>query len=246
MKYFSSVSIVAFTAFVLLSCTKSNDAAVATTATATPPVTAAPASINWKEKLKGTVWSGQYNYTAAAYNGLQPFSIELFDDGTLLWSDETSTRPGGIWKVQGDQVTFVFPNSTTLSANVSQDSMSHFSNPAINGFGIANLFPSVRPERSLITGNSYTTVINNQAVKITFLANGKVEIIKGARVFDADAYTIAGAGIQFNYTFTVSPLEKVYFYVLFGNNYAMLTGVEAHHVNAYAPKEYYNWTATKQ
>ena len=88
--------------------------------------------MNWNEALRNTAWTGQFNYTAGAHMGSQPFSITMNEDGTLTWSDSGSTRPGGTWKVNNDRVTITFPNNTTISATVSNNSWSHFvSEPSV-------------------------------------------------------------------------------------------------------------------
>jgi hypothetical protein len=204
--------------------------------------TTAPAT-NWAEELKGTVWAGDYNYTAGAYTGLQPFSVVMANDGTLTWSDNASTRPGGNWSVTGNKVTIKFPGGAALSADVTNDSWSNFKDiTSGNGFQVTSIQRAVTPSTALLDNTNWSGTFNGKAVTINFLPFNKL-------VFSADAYanklayTIEGAGFRFTYL----SLGYIYYsYATILKNTSLINGlITAKQSIGDNRLYYYPWTATK-
>jgi hypothetical protein len=64
----------------------------------------------------------EFKYKPGAYIGLQAFTIEMNNDGTLTWIDMSSARPG----LKDNQVSIVFPGDINLSADVSDTNWDQF------------------------------------------------------------------------------------------------------------------------
>ena len=182
MKQLLSFIILGIAAVSASSCKKSNDASNSIT--------------NWNEYLKNTVWAGEFRYTKGSFTGLQPFSIELNADGTVSWTDVASTRPGGVWTVKDSVVTLVFPNMTSNAATLSKDKWSKFTNPAINGFDLANLSLTAIPVAEQLNTHTWIGKYGKTAdIILHFLQGQKMSFLSYN-----EAYTIHGAGVICNRT----------------------------------------------
>lgn len=214
----------------LFSCKKNND-----TVDTIPPVT-----VNWKQQLKNTIWAGEFSYSTGAYTGLQPFSIEMNNDGTLTWTDVASTRPGGSWTIEDNLVTVVFPNGTKVSAKVSADSWINFTNPPVNGFRIENLSRSDRPDRTVLTNTSWIGKQGGYNAGIQFTTDGNIRFDHDVMLSYSGGYTIAGAGILFKKTYPDGDLT--YYGIVQKNN----TEIKGFKVERHAAKTtYLPWNAGK-
>lgn len=156
-------------------------------------------SVTLADELKGSVWAGEFRYTAGAYQGLQPFSAGLNSDGTLTWTDFQNTRAGGTWLIEGNKINLRFPNGTTNSADVTSKQWSNFTNPGGNGFEIANVSRSAVPivaslEQTKWTGKFTNSMFGTYNGTINF-GSGKTLTISAPDPFK-ETYTIEGAGFR--------------------------------------------------
>jgi hypothetical protein len=176
---------------------------------------------NWSEELKGSAWAGEFKYTSGANNDLQPFSIIVNSNGTISWSDLANTRPGGDWRTEGNKVTLTFPNSTTLSADLTKDSWSNFSSPTDIGFEIASLSRAEVPAAASFTNTTWIGTVTRddgtlQDVTMHFLTGNSSKIFIGGLAYPF-TYHIAGAGITIN-------IGVISVYFNFSNNTTVMKG----------------------
>ena len=208
MKYFNYSICLFILSLSLFACKKSNDQ---------PSV-----ATNWSADLKGTIWAGDFNYTTGAYLGLQPFSMELKDDGTIMWYDVTSERAGGIWTVKDSTVTFIFPGGASFHATVAKDKWSHFTMDPSSGFLINAISRSARPDPAILTGTGYSGILTGNSVKFNFTSPGILNYYYNVSGAIYAPYTISGGGIRFTQP---ADSRDSHFYLLVQNNYTVLTGV---------------------
>lgn len=182
---------------------------------------------NLGEELKGSVWAGEFRYTTGAYQGLQPFSAVLNNDGTLTWTDIQNTRAGGKWTIEGNKINLKFPDGTINSADVTKDRWSNFNNPSVNGFEIANISRSAFPtlpslENSLwvgkIVGKSKAYEGKTYDVIMKFLSGSN-----GIKV------SVSGHGsYTTGYSFDAGGIRNVTsFYFVFLNNSTTMKGMDS-------------------
>ena len=111
MNHLKTISVLLITVITILSCKKSND----------------DKPVNWAEELKGSVWAGEFKYNTGAYTGLQPVSIVINNDNTLTWYEVAGSYTA-TWLVSGNTVTIKFISGSTVSASLSKDTWSNFTN----------------------------------------------------------------------------------------------------------------------
>jgi hypothetical protein len=229
MKYFNYSICLFILSLSLFACKKSNDHPSVTTI-----------ATNWGEDLKGTIWAGDFNYTSGAYLGSQPFSMDLKEDGTIMWYDVTSERAGGTWTVKDSTVTFTFPSNTSFHATVAKDKWSHLTMDPSSGFLINSISRSARPDPAMLAGASYSGIIDVYVSKINITSSSSLEFHYGASGFQYASYSISGGGIRFNEP--GSPFDSRY-YLMVQNNYTVLKGV--HCIFGINPRTYSSLTLTK-
>jgi hypothetical protein len=157
--------------------------------------------INWTKELNGSVWAGEFKYTTGAFQLPQPFSVVINDGGTLTWSDLGSIRPAGTWKVDSvnNKIIITLPNKTSVTANLTKDSLSSFTNtPANIGFEVKSLYRSATPTTAILDKTTWKgKQFNTSGGKTTDLdfefSGGKISIPNGI----ASNYQIEGAGVRF-------------------------------------------------
>jgi len=72
---------------------------------------------DYSSLFKGTVWTGNFNYTGSA---VQPVSIEFSDGGQLLWH-ELLDDYAGAWKLDNNALTVTFSATSGFIADISDD-----------------------------------------------------------------------------------------------------------------------------
>jgi hypothetical protein len=227
MKYLNYSTCLFILSLSLFACKKSNNQ---------PSVIAT----NWGQDLKGTIWAGNFNYTTGTYQGPQPYSMELKDDGTIMWYDVTSERVGGTWTVKDSTVTFTFPSNTSFHATASKDFWSHFTMDPSSGFLINSISRSARPDPAMLAGASYSGIEDGHPLKLSFSSPGALGFYYGFLPGQSAPYTISGGGIRFIQP--VDPLDTR-FYLLVQNNTMSLNGVYC--IFNSDPKFYSSLTMTK-
>ncbi len=150
--------------------------------------------------LKGTVWAGEFQYTTGSFVESQPFSIVINDDGTLTWHDQQNSRPGGKWKTEGDKIILTFPNNTSLSAKISNNTWTEFATATDIGFKVMNLSRSSRPEPASLDNTTWAGQVKrsdgvSDKVTMTFLPGNKTQILLQTKTY-SQVYTIAGGGLR--------------------------------------------------
>jgi len=208
----------------------------------------APASnvINWKEELKNTTWAGEYKYTSGSHQSLQPFSTKLNADGTLTWTDLENTRPAGTWKVEGSQLNFTFPNSTTLSATLGKEQWSDFKSGVGAGFVIDNAFRSMQPGAFTLLNTTWKGTHLLDVLIIKFLGDNTVIFSKnGENYYDKGTYSMSSAGLQFNWG-GPGELAQFSFFGIFKNDRTAMTCAYHYRHTIFDIDEDVHWTAIKQ
>lgn len=203
-------------------------------------------AVNWKEALKGTVWSGEYKYTIGTFQGLQPYSMEINSDGTVTWADEGSIRDAGTWKVNADTIKLTFPNQTTFTATPGKDKWSNFSNQESNGFKIENISAATPVREPDIVNLTFDGVSNGMLLRIKFLPGNAIQISGQGLLTYILPYKIAGAGIRAENR--LIPNTAINYFMIFQSNMTTLNGFNKEYYSAPAgvTTSYYTWKAYKQ
>ncbi|RYY59401.1 MAG: hypothetical protein EOO05_13380 [Chitinophagaceae bacterium] len=228
MKYTPILAVLAVCSLLIASCSKDK--------TGDSP-------IDRTESLKNTTWAGEFQYTTGEFTDAQPFSVTLAADGTLTWSDVGSTRPAGTWAVNRDTLSITFPNSTVISATITDESWSGFKGGTAAGVLLTHVEKSAIIDPAKLTGSGWMGIMGGSVLEITFPANQKINYTLGGSAGQNLPYTIEGAGIRFNYTgFASSSMN----YAIFTNNTTTMKGVERHISGIPSNTIYYQYTNTKQ
>jgi hypothetical protein len=154
-------------------------------------------SINWNKELTGSAWAGELKYTSGAYMGVQPFSI-VMTGGSLTWYQLSGDYPA-TWSVDGDKVTITFTDDSKLSATLSKDGWSNFTNITNNGFLIQNLSRSSVPVPDQLNNTVWTGKYSSSDLIINFLTGQRVAYSFPTGAF-VPTYTVYGAGIKHSRT----------------------------------------------
>ena len=231
MKYLQKFGFICVVATVFFACKKSEDS---------------PASISntdWKEELKNTIWAGEYRYTIGQQQSLQPFSMKLNSDGTVLWEDLDNRRSAGNWSVTGDQIIFNLPNGTTLSATVNKDKWGNFKSGAGAGFIVENIARSVTPLASELANTIWTGTTGpaGRTFELKFLNNGNIVYTVSGSKYYSGPYTIGLAGIEFR---EETSFLGINFYGTFKNANVELTGLV--HFRSSGADDFFLLNAKKQ
>jgi len=151
---------------------------------------------NWSEELKNSVWAGIYQLTAGSYRGEQPFSVELNADGSVQWSDITSTRAAGQWVALGDTLTITFPNLTNVTALLSGDRLSKFVSSPGAGLVINEASRAALLDEQQLINAEWSGTQGGASLTLDFVPGSKVTYKIGGNPGVTVPYTIAGAGIR--------------------------------------------------
>ncbi|MCE7065101.1 hypothetical protein [Dyadobacter sp. CY326] len=228
MKHFRITYIIPVICVLLFSCAKEDEA---------------PKPVDRTESFKNTVWGGDFQYAAGEYTDSQTFSILLGADGTLTWYDVASTRPGGTWKMNQDTIIITFPNTTVISATVTDKSWSDFKGGLKAGFFINQLNRAVKVEPSTVSNTSWKGTFGGSELEITILPGMKLNYSLAGSAPRSIPYTLEGAGIRFSYSELFSSATN---YVVFTNETNLLRGTERRIGGLFPPTTvYYSYLASK-
>ena len=221
------------------SCKKTNEATIA------PVVPPFPAVIQktWTEKLNGSIWVGMYHYTIGEYKDVQPFGMELNEDGSMLWADEASTRSGGTWKAEKDQIILSFPNSTKMTADLGDSNWSNFTTQTDIGFVIDNLSLSTAPASATLDNTVWTGFYFLVDLKIKFFPANKF-LYEATNQFNGE-YTIHQGAMKFESPTSVNGSN--YYFGIFMNHNTEIKGI--HKLLLAGPTPHYlyvPWSIIKQ
>ncbi len=158
---------------------------------------------------KNTLWSGVYHYTSGAYAGPIEFTLLLNADNTAQWTDITSSRAAGTWKLDGENITVTFPNSTVLSAKITKDSWTAFDNNPTLGFAVDRLNATTAVDPSKLAGTKWFGKIGTSVFSLDFKTTSTLEYTKGTSTGKA-TYVVSGGGIRINET-TSLPFPDKFF-----------------------------------
>ncbi|RYY54187.1 MAG: hypothetical protein EOO09_15270 [Chitinophagaceae bacterium] len=195
------------------------------------------------ESFRNSVWAGEFQYATGSYTSVQPFSVSLASDGTLTWSDIGSTRPGGTWAVDHDTITITFPNSTSISATVTDDSWSEFKGGAAAGVFLTQVSRAAAPDPAALPGSTWIGTLGGSPLFMNFIAGQKMNFTLGetslATTLD---YSIEGAGIRFTSNGITS--TSVYYALLV--NKTTMKGVNRFVSGFPSTVNYFPFTTNKQ
>jgi hypothetical protein len=154
--------------------------------------------VNWKEALRGTAWGGEFRYTTGPYVGPQAFSI-LFNFGTFTWYD-LSGNYNGNWMVDSSNLlSLQFSSGVKLTARIEKERWSDIKNITSHNWQLVSVQPAVIPETGKLENTTWKgTWEGTDDYSITFLP-GNIIKTKGPGGNITASYTIAGAGILWNY-----------------------------------------------
>lgn len=159
---------------------------------------------NWESELKATAWSGEFQFNYGGANQtVQPFSLLLNADNTANWFDITGVL-SGVWSVKENTITITFTNAKILTATVSKDTWSDFTNVTVNGWQVISVVKALVPKPDLLLNSIWKLKFTNgEDVTITFISETKLKYTAGIIPVET-SYTINGAGIKFsNFAFVV-------------------------------------------
>jgi hypothetical protein len=198
MKLLKSISLLAIT-LTILSCKKNSDSP----------------STNWEQDLKATAWSGDFQFSGGSNQTIQPLSLLLNADNTVTWFSITGSFPG-VWSVKDNKITITFTDGKILTATVSKDNWSDFTNVTVNGWQVISLVKTVVPLPDALMNSMWKVKFTNGAdAMITFMAANKLKYTTGGIPAET-SYTIHGAGIKFsNFAFAVNTSDA---YFILQNN----------------------------
>jgi hypothetical protein len=224
MKHLKSISLLLIAATIILSCKKEG--------------TSSNVPANPTDNLKGTVWSGEFQYTSGAFQNLQPFSLVVENNNTLTWYENGSSL-SGVWEVQGSKITITYTNGHIVSAEVSKDSWSNVTNTGANPRQIANITRSSIPVQSAIENTKWKgKFVSGSDISITFLPGNKLKYDAGLPL--EVPYTVFGAGIRIGNFAPASISSSAYIVPVNG---AMKGNVMT---SDFGGTFYGSWSATKQ
>lgn len=193
---------------------------------------------NPTQDLKGTVWAGEFQYTSGAYQNLQPFSIIVDNNNTLTWYENGSSL-SGVWAIQGEKVTITYTNGQIVSADVSKDNWTNFTNAGANSRQIANITRSAIPIPGAFENTKWKgKFISGSDISITFLPGSKLKYDAGLAL--EVPYTIFGAGIKIGNFAPATITSSAYIVPL--NNAMKGNAVISDFGGTYSS----SWNATKQ
>ena len=158
---------------------------------------------------KNTLWSGVYHYTSGGYVGPLEFTLQLNADNSVQWTDITSSRAGGTWKYDGQNITITLPNSTTLSAKITKDSWTGFDNNSALGFAVDRLNATTAIDLGKLVGTKWFGKIGTSVFSLDFKTSSTLEYVYGTSTEKA-TYAVSGGGIRINQT-TIAPLPDKFF-----------------------------------
>jgi hypothetical protein len=117
MKIIKTLSLLFFAGAVIASCKKDD------------------AGTNWAEKIKNTVWIGEFHYTSRAS---EPVSIAFKEGGQFTWHELAGEFPGS-WKIENDVLTVSFPSGSGFTTTLTSDGqMSAIQNFPVNSYAMDN------------------------------------------------------------------------------------------------------------
>lgn len=158
---------------------------------------------------KNTLWSGVYHYTSGAYVGPNEFTILLNADNTVQWTDISSSRAGGVWKLDGQNITVTLPNSTVLTAKITKDGWTDFVNNPTLGFAVDRLNATTAVDLSKLVGTKWFGKIGSSVFSLDFKTTSTLEYVQGSSNGKA-TYAVSGGGIRITQT-TSLPLPDTFF-----------------------------------
>lgn len=228
MKHLQFLSLVCMITITCFSCKKSTDS----TDSGNP--------VNWSEELRNTLWSGTFKYVSGVNQSLQPFSLLLMDNGIITWADADGERSVGNWKVDGNQINFIFPNSTTISATLAKDKWSNLKSGIGTAISIDHIASAVRPDVSLLENSTWVGAFNGSPFTVKFNIINYVELTGISYTYYSGKYTVSLAGIRCTRD---EPQFKGYYYGIFQNGNTELNSFL--HFISPASDRYIYWIAKK-
>ena len=194
--------------------------------------------VNSPENFKSSVWAGEFQYTSGASQILQPFSIVVDNNNTLTWYENGLSLPG-VWSIVGSKVEITYTNGQVLSAEVSKDTWTNFSNTGANPRQIANIVRSAIPTAANLDNTKWKgKFIAGSDISITFLPGSKLKYDAG---FPMEIpYTIFGAGIKMG-QFALAAISSSAYIVPINKGIKGSTTI-----SDFGGTYYSTWSATKQ